>query len=165
MKHEVGDVVRIRKDLKRGCKYGDGAINLDGEMNKYFGRVARITGVEGYFVDCYYYKLDIDNGCWYWTDEMFEEKTFSKKDLKLNYIVVYNENILDDTEIKYLQSVIKPFKDKVMWIAKYNHCGDYVIHIELVDDEVCLPYFKDKRMYKGMEHGKEYTLKELGLEE
>lgn len=75
------------------------------------------------------------------------------------------EPILDETEKKYLSEVIKPFRNKIEYIKKIDNgfAGCY-IDIEMEDnDSLIFPYFKDKRMYKGMELYKEYTLEELGL--
>lgn len=83
------------------------------------------------------------------------------------------EDILDDKEKEYLSAVIKPFRDKVTHIAKTEDDIEwsYAIMIrvdsEFIDDdyyEFFLPPFKrTSSMYKNMEVGKEYTLKELGL--
>lgn len=79
-----------------------------------------------------------------------------------------NKPILDDAEKEYLKNVIKPFKDKVKCIRKDIVFLDdkEFICIEIKrDPDVFLPYFKKNAMYKGMEANKEYTLKELGLDE
>lgn len=83
------------------------------------------------------------------------------------------EDILDKEENEYLSAVIKPFRDKVTHIAKTEDDIEwsYAIMIrvdsKVVDDdyyEFFLPPFKrTSSMYKNMEVGKEYTLKELGL--
>lgn len=74
--------------------------------------------------------------------------------------------ILDEVEKKYLKAVIKPFKDRIVSISKEeNNNEDCFICIELRDDVLCLPYFKENTMYRGMELDKKYTLKELGLDE
>lgn len=83
------------------------------------------------------------------------------------------EDILDKEEKEYLSAVIKPFRDKVTHIAKTEDDIEwsYAIMIrvdsKVVDDdyyEFFLPPFKrTSSMYKRMEVGKEYTLKELGL--
>lgn len=83
------------------------------------------------------------------------------------------EDILDKEENEYLSAVIKPFRDKVTHIAKTEDDIEwsYAIMIrvdsKVVDDdyyEFFLPPFKrTSSMYKRMEVGKEYTLKELGL--
>lgn len=81
---------------------------------------------------------------------------------------IVEKEILDDTEREYLNNVIKPFKDKVKCIRKDIVFLDdrEFICIEIKrDPDVFLPYFKKNAMYKGMEANKEYTLKELGLDE
>lgn len=78
----------------------------------------------------------------------------------------YKPEILDEAEKRYLKAVIRPFRDKVKYIAKYHSttiCEECIlIHISN-NPNIMLPYFKEDSMYKGMESGKEYTLKELGI--
>ena len=70
--------------------------------------------------------------------------------------------ILDNVEKRYLEGMLRPFKDKVEFIKKdQNNYGKW-IHFNLKEDWFCLPYFEKDSMYKGMELEKEYTLK-LGL--
>lgn len=75
------------------------------------------------------------------------------------------EEVLDETERKYLADVIRPFRDKVKYIYKGQEWGNIkeFIHIELKKDALDLPYFTAGTMYKGMETGRNYTLEELGL--
>ena len=84
----------------------------------------------------------------------------------------YKGDILDKEENEYLSAVIKPFRDKVTHIAKVEediHLFYWImirVDIGFLDDyyEFCLPPFEEtSSMYKNMEVGKEYTLKELGL--
>ena len=85
----------------------------------------------------------------------------------------YKESILDEKEKEYLSAVIKPFRDRVIYIKKidmYLGCNKYDAYIlgELgnkddVVDTFALPYFPKGNMYKGMETNKKYTLEELGL--
>ena len=85
----------------------------------------------------------------------------------------YIESPLDDKEKEYLRAVIKPFRDRVIYIKKidmYLGCNKYAEYIlgELgnkddVADTFALPYFPKGSMYKGMETNKKYTLEELGL--
>lgn len=79
--------------------------------------------------------------------------------------IIEESQILDETEKKYLSDVIRPFKNEIKSISKQDvNSGKHYIYISLKDsDWVSLPLFKDKRMYKGMELEKKYTLKELGL--
>lgn len=71
--------------------------------------------------------------------------------------------ILDKVEKRYLEGVLRPFKDKVNFIKKQNNNIGYYIVIDLEEDTLYLPYFEEGTMYKGMELKKEYTLQELGL--
>lgn len=81
----------------------------------------------------------------------------------------YNEQILDDKEREYLSAVIKPYKNKVTFIAKSKDAYEAKYFISIVvngnygREAIHLPWFKENTMYKGMEIGKHYTLKELGL--
>ena len=80
---------------------------------------------------------------------------------------IINPQILDDDEKRYLKGVIRPFKDKVMYITKRSVISDSTIEyisIQLAGDEyIWLPRFKKGTMYKGMEPDHRYTLEELGL--
>lgn len=74
------------------------------------------------------------------------------------------ENILDNEEKKYLGFFIRPFRHKVTCIKKCRYGDGEYIFIELNGEVgINLPWFKKDTMYKGMEAGKQYTLKELGL--
>lgn len=76
-----------------------------------------------------------------------------------------DEPILDETEKRYLSAVIKPFRNKIEYIAKQDsYCFGYFIDIGMKEgDSLLFPFFEDKKMYKGMETEKKYTLEELGL--
>ena len=83
----------------------------------------------------------------------------------------YKEHILDEVEKEYLKAVIKPFKKHVKTIMKAKQVATlYAITIDIEEKynyETFLqfpPFEKSSEMYKGMELGKEYTLKELGLD-
>ena len=84
-----------------------------------------------------------------------------------HYKIVFErkEEVLDETERKYLADVIRPFRDKVKYIYKGQEWGNIkeFIHIELKKDALDLPFFKKGTMYKGMEIDRNYTLEELGL--
>ena len=73
--------------------------------------------------------------------------------------------ILDNIEKNYLSNIIKPFKDRIDYIAKVNLSNrrEYIL-IKMKNYEmISLPFFKAGTMYKGMENDKDYTLKDLGL--
>lgn len=77
----------------------------------------------------------------------------------------YKEPILDETERKYLSDVIRPFRNKIDTISKFNTFDDrQYIYIGMKDRRWSdLPCFPKGTMYKGMEDGKHYSPKELGL--
>ena len=78
----------------------------------------------------------------------------------------YKKSILDEVERKYLSDVIRPFKKKVVFIAKVPTSvgnGEYVCICTFPHERMFFPVFKKGTMYKGMEDAKHYSLKELGL--
>ena len=78
----------------------------------------------------------------------------------------YKEPILNDTEKEYLAAVIRPFRDKVDTISKFQTRDDssQYIYIGMKDRRWSnLPTFPKGTMYKGMIEGMHYSLKELGL--
>ena len=75
--------------------------------------------------------------------------------------------ILDKVEHRYLESFLKPFRDRVASITK---CKDYtddkeraflIIELKSEEEDIFLPYFDAKTMYVGMEDGKEYSYEQL----
>lgn len=88
-----------------------------------------------------------------------------KKRLREWLLEEAKEPILDDAERKYLSAVIKPFRKKVMDVAKIQYSGGrQSIRIRISRGDCAeLPFFKNNTMYKGMEAGKYYTPEELGL--
>lgn len=83
-------------------------------------------------------------------------------------IIKLSKPILNEKEKEYLYNVIKPFRDKVIAIAKYNYySGEEFIKIKVNQrkfiEDIDLPYFEKGTMYKDMELNKEYTLEELEL--
>lgn len=83
---------------------------------------------------------------------------------------IYNPQILDDVERKYLKNVLKPFHDEVEYVVKsarhLRRDGTYdneYLSIEFQDGNFTFPDFDSGKMYTGMELNKKYTLKELGI--
>ena len=87
--------------------------------------------------------------------------------------------ILDDVEKEYLGNIIKPFRNRILYIAKSETVKTYdnpnpkiyeCIYIMYRDSSkkknpfyMGFPCFEKGTMYKGMELDKKYTLEELGL--
>lgn len=165
MEFKVGDKVILNKKIK-DFKYGRGFVR--------YGEIGIIkTNDERQNI-----KVDFPS-CYGWNGLEKElilvssnnKKTFFKKlpndytgtiEVENGYIV--ENEILDEEEKEYLSAVIRPFKDRIEFIAKSRMFDDY-ISIGLNDEAISLPYFKKGTMYKGMELYKKYTLKELGLDE
>lgn len=76
--------------------------------------------------------------------------------------------VLDDAEREYLRNVLRPFKKKLIGVAKY-HSGEFVkdpyeyIIAHIRDFNLEFPAFPEGKMYRGMEERKKYTWEELGL--
>lgn len=82
----------------------------------------------------------------------------------------YKESILSAAERSYLESIIRPFKDRVRSITKYKLLNDYAwLYLEVAGittettDNFSLPAFRKDGAYLGLEFDKEYTLKDLRL--
>ena len=76
--------------------------------------------------------------------------------------------ILDKVEKKYLENILRPFKDRVLYVEKVNGVNQRQFLCITLDglagyENIDLPYFKENTMYIGMQAGKQYTLKESGL--
>lgn len=104
--------------------------------------------------------------------EMFDCQIETKRgefatDVILEWMVQpYKEPILDEAEKKYLSDVIRPFRKEVATISKFHTWANdaHYIYMEMKDNRGCtLPLFPKNTMYKSMEDGRHYSLKELGL--
>lgn len=170
--YKVGDKVLLVN--KRTDKW-----NEDGLMDKYLGKVVTISDIGFRYPGGITFRIVENNpkkdgwGCkWeFFTKDIVKKVsgTFFKKlpndftgtiDVVNGY--VSKPQILDEEEKKYLEGVIRPFRDKVEYIKKLSGCGEFIT-IQLEREDIDLPYFKPNTMYKGMEQGKRYTLEELGL--
>lgn len=91
-----------------------------------------------------------------------------KVERPVKYEIVFEreEEILDETEKRYLTEVIRPFRKRIQFIQKKKEITEINPYIRIVcedNDKLVFPYITDNSMYKGMEVNKKYTLKELGL--
>ena len=126
-------------------------------------------------------------------DKPFNIKGYAYNPCKLTYNRMINKNnvlmyrdffellagrleiekpILNDSEKDYLENVLKPFKDRVVYVEKIkpgDHNYEYIGFKIIYEDHRCpnnwcyLPYFKEGTMYKNMELDKYYSLDELGI--
>ena len=176
-KFNVGDKVRIKKDLKPCNWYG--CCYFSTYMKKYRGKTATIER-------CYrdiggvYLRLDITGQHFCCASSMLEkveDKThfksldndFSGKlEIENGFVIKQEEKkeVLDKAEKEYLENILRPFRNKVETIRKraYGNDTEYLTFKMKNDvDTFDLPMFKPNTMYKGMKRCEYYTLKELGL--
>ncbi len=80
-----------------------------------------------------------------------------------------NGEVLSKEEKDYLSAVIKPFRNRIIYIRKDRLVRNEFIEICLrhysknLSTTYTLPDFERDTMYKGMEIGKKYTVDELGI--
>lgn len=145
-------------------------------MANYMEQVAQMLGVKlgeefkRKDIKCCYiseniYKITND-GLLVFGDYGWEENVYVLASLLCgdDEIIKLPKPILTDKEKEYLGAVIKPFRKRIEFIAKYELKEEKeYIDISLDYDMIDLPIFKKGTMYKGMEVGKRYTLEDLGV--
>ena len=99
--------------------------------------------------------------------DIFNDKFLDQK------VEIEVPDILDEKEKEYLGNVIKPFRDRIIKIAKLETITRDAFYIcifikttvpnALSFAKIELPAFAKDTMYKNMLYGVEYTLEELGL--
>lgn len=102
---------------------------------------------------------------WVCNKELFSDK-FLNQEIEIEIEI---PNILDKVEKEYLFDVIKPFKNRVLYIEKVTCLDKYFICIAISKyfdsskiEYINFPLFQNE-MYKGMKTNRQYTLEELGL--
>lgn len=169
MKLKVGDKVKLKN--RRGKSW-----NFEGKMDKYIGKIVTISNIKSTIIGVRFgieedtrfpkWIFDLDD-----IEYVVKQKHF--KSLPNNFTgtievengFIQEKGILDETEKRYLKSIIRPFKDKVEYIEKtYNSRGEYIGIKIIHDSTIVLPYFNKNTMYEGMKVEKKYTLKELELD-
>lgn len=84
---------------------------------------------------------------------------------------IYDPQVLNDVEREYLKTVLKPFYEKVVYVAKYrvpsasgkDGCSKEHLFIAFYSGGFAFPDFDPGKMYSGMELGKKYKLDELEI--
>ena len=114
------------------------------------------------------FKIKDDNRTFRFTnDGLFDCHSYECKCRLLNLLkgkYEIEKPVLDKVEKRYLENVLRPFKDRVVYVKKKNSISKQYLYFCLNShDYFSLPLFEKDTMYKGMELNKEYTLKELGL--
>lgn len=163
MEFRVGDKVKIisKKNGDQYTTYGVEKTFTKSDLKD--GDKCTLKNGQVIFVDktSNYGFNSIDAQLKYFNDDVSIVKV--ERPVKYETLFEREEEILDETEKRYLSNVIKPFRDKVKVIEKVLYVREF-IKIYIKEDELTiLPYFEKGTMYKGMKENKEYTLKELGL--
>lgn len=100
------------------------------------------------------------------TDVGWTRASFYLVDLLNGKLKIVKLPILNDEEKKYLSYVIKPFREDVLKIAKFEDNiieNKEVIGIKTHNCKTIFPPFEKGTMYKNMKLNKEYSLEELDL--
>ena len=123
-----GDIVTQRNGLKKMVF-----------ENKLYG--------SNHFVSLTYYTEDLKdaNG-----DEEYDIIKIERPG-KYNTIFERKEEILDETEKKYLTDVIRPFRKRIQFIQKKKEITEINPYIRIVcedNDKLVFPYITDNSMYK-----------------
>lgn len=113
MKYKVGDKVKIREDLIVGNEYG--ADDFAEEMELYKGGIATITDIYNnkYFID-------VDDGEWHWTDEMFEDIEPNIATYNYNNIMTVSD-LLNHTDVEKGGLIITIYYPNAYFEATIGH--------------------------------------------
>lgn len=148
---EDGDIVTYRNGKKR-------------IVNKTKNKIFYINGPENLSFYLNNFRNDLTSKIGNEYDIIKVEKT------QCETVFERKEEVLDETEKRYLAGVIRPFRDKIKYIEKINRklipekkYKEYLKIILKNDDMMNLPDFEGDSMYKGMKTNRKYALKELGL--
>ena len=142
------ELVEEKKFTKADLKHGDKCTLKNGD-------VVFVDKTSNYGFD------SIDKQLRFFYDDVSIVKV--ERPIKYETMFERKEEILDETEKRYLANIIRPFRSKVETIKKVAGNKEY-ISIELKDEaSINFPYFKKGTMYKGMKEDKKYILKELGF--
>lgn len=116
--------------------------------------------------DCIFYQSNCSvedrGGGWIFNKDLYSDKFLDQT------IEVEAPDILTKEEKEYLSAVIKPFRDRIISIAKIttscnNREAILITYTETSARDFRLPDFPKDTMYKNMSNGIAYTLEELGL--
>ena len=121
-----------------------------------------------YCKDCPFYGANCgfseDDESWINHKDLYSDK-FLNQEVEIEVF----EGILTKEEKEYLSKKIKPFRHRVISIAKIGYNDRYFIAIRIQSkftlskmEHTDMPIFNTD-MYEGMESNKDYTFKELGL--
>lgn len=105
----------------------------------------------------------LGNFCWVRNKDLYTDK-FLDQEIEV-------PDLLTTEEKTYLENVLRPFKDKIIYIKKQtigrNWAGINIklesIISERLYDIISLPVFEKDKYYKNLEVNRQYTVEDLGL--
>lgn len=91
-----------------------------------------------------------------------------ERPVKYETVFERKEEILDETEKRYLKNVIRPWQNVVDYIEKHRclestGLKEYIVIFTVENDKIIFPEFEINTMYRNMKVNKQYSLEELGL--
>lgn len=131
---------------------------------------------KGHYGTGEYFYVDKDGLFWYFSDadgKIHPGLDYLRcDDFSSNYDwEEYKEPILDEVEKRYLENVIRPFRNRAntITIRKHRNFDRECIELRIfslkwvIQESMFFPSFEEGTMYKGMEANRAYKLEELGL--
>ena len=159
-KEEELELAQLRPFAKSDLQDGDIVTQRDGCKKIVCGRRKKLRGIN----ELTY--LPLDN----YTENLLDKDGDTEYDIikveQPQYETVFEckEEILNKAEKKYLQDVIRPFRDKVKGITKEECKNKHYIAIDIKNDSaIDLPIFEKDTMYKNMKADYIYSLEELRI--
>lgn len=106
MKYKVGDIVKIKSDLKAGNNADD--LYIAKAMTDYSGKLAHIV-YACHDNECdELYEIDIDGKEYYWSNDCFEdENNTNNDDIRCKYIIGYKKT--EDDSVRTFEGYIDNF--------------------------------------------------------
>lgn len=99
--------------------------------------------------------------------DVYNDYDVTKIERPTQYKTIYEapKQILDQKEKEYLEAVIRPFRNRQIYITKISRVDDpsAFIQIKVNCGNINLPLFDKGTMYKGMELNRAYLIDELDL--
>ena len=167
MKFKVGDIVKIKEGLTSENTRG-----FVSNMEKYCGKKAKITKISG--MD---YNLDIDEGEWYWYEDMLEDVRPKKYEITVegNTVTVTDDegntgvakcspedefNLSTGISLAIDRLTWKPNQNENYWSIDFSQ-PDYVRKYQWVNDSVDNGFFKNGVIFKTKKEAVETAKKML----
>ena len=156
MKEFTDDEKIISRNIDKEYKWM--ARDKSGVLCIYCDKPTKNIGADEWIID--------GDGDWahlYGFEDLFKSVTWEDEEPTL-IKDIYDPQILDEAERKYLTAVLKPLP-KVLYIKKrlYTAYMRYIYVMFAKEESMAFPFFERHAMYRGMEGEKEYTLDELGI--